>query len=359
MKFGSVSLKILIISLFFPFFPAIQPFLYKNFGLEKEILHNVWRYKKLAASLSLPAAFLHVIRHIPISLKKTIYSQKTSYELYTPEIETKISFYYIHGWAEKTYINKLGDTMKEANVIIPHFGENIKNRRFLMAFGQELDVVSILECFIESCANEEVMNIVARSRGAHALLNALCVLCSENHPLLTALKIDQNMQQKILEKMQKGSIILVVPLIDMPSTFNYHFGKIFGKAMSKYIFPFISKKRYQHRGMHALHLLKESSFVQDGGLSGIASGVVLTETETLATTEQKKPFIPKLDISIVFAKDDWVTGARKKEQDELVEALNAFNKKEVEIFYVEGGHKSPQQKEKMQELIREKIINKK
>jgi hypothetical protein len=119
----------------------------------------------------------------------------------------------------------------------------------------------------------------------------------------------------------------VVPLIDIQTTFTYHLGFRFGKIMSKYLFPFASGKRYTYHGMHALQLLR-----------------------------QKPHIVPNLNISIVFAKNDWVTGARKKEQDELIETLIVFNQKEVEVFYVEGGHKSAQQKEKMQELIREKII---
>lgn len=330
MKYRTLSLKILVFLTFFQFQSNINPFvLSKSYKIEQGVLNYLVVHKKYVAGAFLPSALWFLVKNIPISfsLKNSIYSQKTSYEIFKPLRETDVSFFYIHGWAEKTYAKKLGNTMEHATVIIPHFAENIKNRRFKTAFGQELDVISILKSLKENYQNHEIINIVARSRGVQAFLNALCVLCSQNHPLLKIVEIDAKMQKIILENMKKGVIILVVPLIDIPTTFKYHLGSVLGTVMAKYIFPRVSGKRYTYLGIHVLQLLKNKPY-----------------------------FTPNLDISIVFAKDDWVTGVREKEQKTLINLLDIFNQKKVEVFYVEGGHKSPQQKQKMQELIREKIL---
>jgi hypothetical protein len=209
MKYHKLSLKILIISLFLPIFQEIRPLFNRTSGLKKEILPLFLRHKKLALGTFIPSALWFLVKNIPISFsfKHPIYKQKTSYEIFIPQKKTTVSFYYIHGWAEKTYANKLGNIMQDATVIIPHFAENIKNRRFKTAFGQELDVISILESLKESYQKNDVINIVARSRGAQAFLNTLYVLCSENHPLLEQVGIDDEMKKIILEKMQKGAII--------------------------------------------------------------------------------------------------------------------------------------------------------
>lgn len=328
MKYQKLSLKTFIFLTFFQFQGSINPFVFsRTYRIEQEILKYLVGNKKYVAGAFLPSTLWFLLKNIPISfsLKNPIYSQKNSYEILKPVHETDISFFYIHGWTEKTYIKKLGNTIEHATVIIPHFVENIKNRRFKTAFGQESDVISILKSLKEN--RQEIINIVARSRGVQGFLNALYVLSCENHPLLKIVEIDAKMQKIILENMQKGVIILVVPLIDIPTTFKYHLGPILGTIMAKYIFPRVSGKRYKYNGMHALRLL-----------------------------QKKAHFIPHLNISIVFAERDWVTGVRKAEQQLLIKTLNDFNQKEVEVFYVAGGHKGIPQKEKMQELISKKIV---
>lgn len=100
--------------------------------------------------------------------------------------------------------------------IMPRFSETLLNREYQSYFGQKGDILQALSCIKkEHRRNTNKFHIVGRSRGAHVTAIILGILCTPNHTLLREADIKETERIAILKKLQAGTVLLVVPLINM------------------------------------------------------------------------------------------------------------------------------------------------
>jgi len=163
------------------------------------------------------------------------------------------TIYYFHGWGELMPEKNLGpETYESSEVFTLYFSEYRENVRFKTSFGQKQDVKESLQC-LKNTYNEERKSItlVGRSRGGHVLILLLISLVANLDNILDEVGIDQKMQQKLIQQIKAGRIIIVVPLLNMQKTLKYHFGEKIGNWWHEKFGPKLTEKLYDPNGWHA------------------------------------------------------------------------------------------------------------
>jgi hypothetical protein len=211
--------------------------------------------------------------------------------------------------------------------IMVRFEETMLNIEYRSYFGQGGDVIRALQCVKENHEkNHEKINLVGRSRGGYVALVVLGVLCTKHHPFLKQVGISEETREKIVEKLQKGQVIICVPLIDVHEMLKETRGYMLGNLVHYGILPLTSVFRYSPRGIKPIPALQGAN--------------------------DKKSF----NITLIFAKNDTSVGTNQKLRGQLIDVLKEFGLEDDSITYVSGGHNDHFQQKVLLHAIVDKII---
>jgi len=225
---------------------------------------------------------------------------------------------------------KGGDIANQICEIMPRFEETVLNKEYRTYFGKEGDVLLALQALDQNEGkNKEKINIIGRSRGGHVAAIIIGLLCSPHHQLLREAGINDANRAQILNKLKEGHVILSVPLIDMKETLKETRGALYGRIVNFGFLPIISGFRYNPYGISAIPFLNQ-----------VAS--------------RDKFQNPKLQIIVIFARDDKTVGVNENLRQQFIDTLKQFGM--VERIDVPGGHNDHWQQSALLDLIVTKIL---
>jgi|GEM_PF-5908172 len=176
-------------------------------------------------------------------------------------------------------------------------------------FGQVQDLNAVLvglkQFFLPQQARYEKLAIIGRSRGGCVAINLIGVLSTKDHPLLIQNNISENERLVLLERIIKGGVALITPLIDLKHAAQKIFGKVVGFLAYQSASLFLPRV-YQKRSL--LKPLK--SILHWSG--------------------------NQIPIVILYATQDTIVG--EKYNEEFAQKLLESNGKAATIIHIEGDH---------------------
>jgi len=114
---------------------------------------------------------------------------------------------------------------------------------------------------LDDCGIKSI-NLFGYSRGGATTITTLGRLCSydQHHLFFENIGITKQQAQRIIAKIQKGTIVLNCPLIDSNAVAHYWFGK-FGQFFMNSIIPKIMEHRaHEDQAINAAHIIQKMNF---------------------------------------------------------------------------------------------------